>query len=397
MQMPGLAAKPKDAARIAELLCEIGAERIELFHYQEPDKRAAKLILGKKLNCRVAGWCRANKKDIDSAIDSGFEEVGISHPVSNIHLQAKWPDKTKDELLESLVDVVEYAAKVHGLRTFVHGEDGTRADWVFEKKLVNAVADAGAECYRACDTVGIGLPQLDAPSPIGIPAKIKALKKETNIKAVGIHAHDDLGNAMANTIAAVDAASGIWDKIYVNTTCLGIGERAGNAETEKVLLNLYLHYGVKKYEDKIQKLKQTTDFIAKVTGIKVPSNKAIVGKYCFTHESGIHTSAVLTDPWTYEPYPPQLVGNTRQLTVGKQSGKNIIKHKIIQFTDSYPSSENVAAVVEQVKRLYANGKQESLKDEEFKKILQKLRLLKEKPTINNQSDNGQEECLGIPA
>jgi methanogen homocitrate synthase len=202
---------------------------------------------------------------------------------------------------------------------------------------------------------------------------------------------------MANTIAAVDAASGIWDKIYVNTTCLGIGERAGNAETEKVLLNLYLHYGVKKYEDKIQKLKQTTDFIAKVTGIKVPSNKAIVGKYCFTHESGIHTSAVLTDPWTYEPYPPQLVGNTRQLTVGKQSGKNIIKHKIIQFTDSYPSSENVAAVVEQVKRLYANGKQESLKDEEFKKILQKLRLLKEKPTINNQSDNGQEECLGIPA
>jgi len=379
------------------LLCDIGAERIELFHYQEPDKSAAKLILGMKLNCRVAGWCRANKKDVDSAIDSGFGEVGISHPVSNIHLQAKWPDKTKDDLLANLVDVVEYAAKVHGLRTFVHGEDGTRADWAFEKKIVNAVADAGAECYRVCDTVGIGLPELDAPLPLGIPAKIVALKKETHIKAVGIHAHDDLGNAMANTIAAVRAASGVWDEIYLNTTCLGIGERAGNAETEKILLNLYLHYGVKKYEGKIQKLKQTTDFISQATGIMVPFNKAIVGKYSFTHESGIHTHAVLNNPWTYEPYPPELVGNTRHLTVGKQSGKSIIKHKIIQFTGSIPNSETVAAVVEQVKNIYANGKQESLKDEDFKKILQKLRLLPEKLAVGNEHDNGSEECLGIPA
>jgi isopropylmalate/homocitrate/citramalate synthase len=393
MQMPGLAAKPKDAAKIAQMLCDTGAERIELFHYQEPDKKAAKLILGMKLNCRVAGWCRTNKGDVDSAIDSGFEEVGISHPVSNIHLQAKWPSKNKDELLANLVDVVEYAAKTHGLRTFVHGEDGTRADWAFEKKLVNAVADAGAECYRVCDTVGVGLPELDAPLPFGIPAKIVALKKETRIKAVGIHAHDDLGNAIANTIAAVRAASGVWDKIYLNTTCLGIGERAGNAETEKILLNLYLHYGVKKYKGKIQKLKQTIDFISQATGINVPPNKAIVGKYSFTHESGIHTHAVLNNSWTYEPYPPELVGNARHLTIGKQSGKSIIKYKIIQLTGNYPNSETVATVVEYVKKIYADGKQESMKDEEFKKILQSLRLLPEKPIIENE----REQCLSIPA
>jgi Isopropylmalate/homocitrate/citramalate synthases len=93
MQMPGLAVKPKDAAKIAQHLCDIGAERIELFHYQEVDKKAAKLILKKKLPCRVAGWCRALKADVDSAIDSGFEEVGISHPVSYSHLEAKWPNK----------------------------------------------------------------------------------------------------------------------------------------------------------------------------------------------------------------------------------------------------------------------------------------------------------------
>ncbi len=394
MQMPGLAAKPKDAAQIAKLLSSVGAERIELFHYQDVDKKAAKLILKQKLDCRVAAWCRALKADIDSAVDLGFEEVGISHPVSYVHLAAKWPNKTSDELLVSLVDVVEYAAKTHGLRTFVHGEDGTRADWTFEKQLVNAVADVGAECYRVCDTVGIGLPELDAPLPVGIPAKIKALKKETRIKALEIHTHDDLGNAVANTIAAIRAASGLYEEIYVNTTYLGMGERAGNAETEKIILNLYLNYGVKKYEEKIDKLKETADFISKATGFTVPCNQAIVGKYGFTHESGIHTYGVLSDPWTYEPYPPELVGNTRNLTIGKQSGKSVIKHKIIEFTGIYPNGATVLAVMARVKAVYAAGRRKSLDEEEFKAILQDLCVLPKQPVLEDPTHS---ECyLNVP-
>jgi len=135
IQMPGLAVDPEDAARIVQLLSEIGVERVELFHYLKPDKKAAKIINSMDLDIRVAGWCRAVKEDIDSAIDCGFEEVGISHPVSYIHFKAKWPDKTPDQLLEKVVEVVEYAAKTHGLRTFVHGEDSTRADWNFEKEI----------------------------------------------------------------------------------------------------------------------------------------------------------------------------------------------------------------------------------------------------------------------
>jgi len=375
MQMPGLAARPKDAAKIAELLTDVGAERIELFHYQDVDKKAAKLILKKKLDCRVAAWCRTLKADVDSAVDLGFDEVGISHPVSYGHLKAKWPNKTSAELLGALVDVVEYAAKTYGLRTFVHGEDGTRAEWGFEKQLVNAVADAGAECYRVCDTVGIGLPELDAPLPVGIPAKIKALKKETRIKALEIHTHDDLGNAVANTIAAIRSASGLYEKIYINTTYLGIGERAGNAETEKIVLNLYLNYGVKKYEAKICKLKEAADYISRATGFDVPRNQAIVGKYGFTHESGIHTCGVLSNPWTYEPYPPELVGNSRSLTIGKQSGKNIIKHKLIQLTGVVPDDETVGAVLERVKAAYATGRRKSLDDTEFKRLLHEFCIL----------------------
>jgi isopropylmalate/homocitrate/citramalate synthase len=373
IQMPGLAVGPKDAAKLAQLLSEVGVERIEVFHYQKPDKKAVELIQKMNLDLRVAGWCRAVKQDIDSAVSCGFTEVGISHPVSDIHFKAKWPDKTRDQILADVAEVVEYAAKTHGLRTFVHGEDSTRADWDFEKRFINVVAKAGAECYRVCDTVGIGLSDSNAPLPNGIPAKVKAIKKETTIKNIEIHAHDDFGNAVENTMAAIREASGVWDRIYASTTFLGIGERAGNAETEKVILNLYLQYGVKKFEDKTEKLKHTADFIGKAAGYVVPPNKAIVGDYGFAHESGIHTHGVLNDPWTYEPYPPELVGNTRRLTIGKQSGKGIIEHKITEITGKTPSEQSLKTVVDEVKEIYANGRRASLKDEEFKKILQKLK------------------------
>jgi len=375
IQMPGLAVGPQDAAHIAKLLNEIGVERIEVFHYQEPDKQAAKLILNQKLDMRVAAWCRAVKEDIDSAVQLGFNEVGISHPVSDIHFQAKWPEKTREQILANLIDVTEYAAKTCGLRTFVHGEDSTRADWEFESKLINAIAEAGAECYRVCDTVGIGLPSVDAPLPSGIPAKVVAIKKETKIKAIEIHAHDDFGNAVGNTIAAIRAAQGIWEKIYASTTYLGIGERAGNAETEKVILNLYLHYGVRKFEGKTEKLKQTANYISNATGFHLPPNKAIIGDYGFAHESGIHTHGVLSNPWTYEPYPPELVGNKRRLTIGKQSGKGIIKHKITEITGTEPNDQNITTVVDTVKDIYANGRRASLNDDEFKKILQDLKII----------------------
>ncbi|MDR0797947.1 MAG: isopropylmalate synthase [Nitrososphaerota archaeon] len=375
IQMPGLAVGPKDAACIAKLLSEVGAERIELFHYQEPDKQAAKLILDQKLDMRVAGWCRAVQEDIDSAVKLGFNEVGISHPVSDIHFHAKWPEKNREQILTNLIDVTEYAAKTCGLRTFVHGEDSTRADWTFESKLINSIAEAGAECYRICDTVGVGLSDIDAPLPSGIPAKIVAIKKETKIKAIEIHAHDDFGNAVENTMAAIKAAQGIWDKIYVSTTCLGIGERAGNAETEKIILNLYLHYGVRKFEGKTEKLKQLADCISNATGFRVPFNKAIVGSYSFAHESGIHTHGVISNPWTYEPYPPELVGNQRRLTIGKQSGKGIIKHKMVEIIGTEPDDQIVTTIVDKVKAIYANGRRASLNDDEFLNILRELKVI----------------------
>ncbi len=375
IQMPGLAVSPEDAAEIARLLDEVGVERIELHHYQKTDKEAARLIQKMGLNARIAGWCRAVKEDIDDAIDCGFDEIGISHPVSYIHFRAKWPKKSSEELLNRVVEAVEYAAKDHGLRVFVHGEDSTRADWEFEKRFINAVADAGAECYRICDTVGVGLSDDGAPLPNGIPAKLRAIKRETRIRDIEIHAHDDFGNAVENTMAAVRAASGLWERIYLSTTVLGIGERAGNAETEKLIMNLYMHYGVKKFEGKTSKLTILAELVSRATGYVIPPNKAIVGAYAFAHESGIHTHGVLNNPATYEPYPPELVGNTRRLTIGKHSGKAIIRHKIIELTGREPSSETLMRVVQRVREIYELGRRASLKEEEFKRILHEVGLI----------------------
>ncbi|MCD6431924.1 2-isopropylmalate synthase, partial [Candidatus Bathyarchaeota archaeon] len=177
-----------------------------------------------------------------------------------------------------------------------------------------------------------------------------------------------------NTMAAVRAASGIWDRIYLSTTFLGIGERAGNAETEKIIMNLYMHHGVKKFEGKTSKLTPIAKFVSQATGYIIPPNKAIVGAYAFAHESGIHTQGVLKDSFTYEPYPPELVGNTRRLTIGKRSGKAIIRHKIVEITGKDPEVETLVKVVQKVKELYEHGRKASLKEGEFKRILREVGL-----------------------
>lgn len=379
IQMPGTATSPRHMRHIAYLLDAIGVERIEVHQYQKPDQEAIKLIQEMGLEARLASWCRAVQEDVDIALKLDIKEIGISHPVSEIHFKAKWPKTPADKLLSNVVDTVEYA-KSHGLIVFVHGEDSTRADWSFEKKFINAVADAGAEVYRICDTVGVGLSDPRASLPNGIRTKIKKIKEETKIKAIEIHAHDDLGNAVENTMATITAADGLFDNVYLSTTMLGMGERSGNAETEKVMMNLYLHYGVKKFEDGLFWLKEVADYVGHTTGVVIPPNKAIVGEYAFAHESGIHAQGVLSDPFTYEPYPPKLVGNIRRLTIGKQSGRAIIKHKAEELTGNKieRNDPRLNSLIQMIKDLYASGERKSsLKEEELKGLVLKVGLAKE--------------------
>lgn len=324
-QMAGLLnPRPEEYLKIALMLREIGVERLEVMIYTKLDKESVKLMRDNGLGPLLAAWCRANKADVDEAIRLDFEQVGISHPVSYIH-SAKWPNLTLEDLVNRVVEAVSYA-KDHGMTVFVHGEDSTRADWEFEKAFINAVAEAGASVYRICDTIGCGLSDPRAPLPRGIPEKVKRIKAETKIPYVEIHAHDDLGNAVENTMATIRAADGLYDKVYVSTTFLGLGDRAGNAETEKIIMNCYIHYDVRKWN--LKPLRELSVYIASALGYHLPINKAIVGDGAFAHESGIHLHGIAKLPLTYEAFPPELVGQRRSIVIGRRSGKHGIKLKL---------------------------------------------------------------------
>ena len=325
IQMAGLISpRPADACKIACLLRDIGVERLEVLMYTRSDKEAIRMMQDAGLGEMLAAWSRALKDDVDSALKLDFKQIGISHPVSYIHF-LKWANEPLWRLVSRVAETVEYA-KEHGLAVFVHGEDSTRADWEFEKGFVNAVAEAGASVYRICDTIGCGVSDPKAPLPQGIPAKVVRLKEETKIPYVEIHAHDDFGNAVENTLAAIRAASGLYDKVYASTTFLGIGERSGNAETEKVIMSCYIQHGINKWN--LKPLRELARLMALSTNYHLPSNKAIVGEESFAHESGIHVHGVGFLPLMYEPVPPELVGQKRKIIVGKRSGRHGIKLKL---------------------------------------------------------------------
>jgi len=325
LQMAGLLnPRPEEYLKIALTLREIGVERLEVMIYTKSDKESVKLMQDHGLGPMLAAWCRANRDDINEAIRLDFSQVGISHPVSYIHF-SKWPDQPLENLINRVVEAVTYA-RDHGMRIFVHGEDSTRADWEFERAFINAVAEAGAEVYRICDTVGCGLSDPRAPLPRGIPEKVRRIKAETRIPYIEIHAHDDLGNAVENTMATIRAADGLYDRVYVSTTFLGLGDRAGNAETEKVIMNCYIHYDIRKWN--LKPLRELAVYIASSLGYHLPVNKAIVGDYAFAHESGIHLHGISKLPLTYELFPPELVGHRRSIVIGRRSGKHGIKLKL---------------------------------------------------------------------
>ncbi len=372
VQMAGIAGPhPSDACRIACLLRDIGVERLEVLTYTKSDQEAVKLMKNENLGEMLAAWSRAAKVDIDLALKLDFKQVGISHPVSYIHFE-KWANTPLEQLFARVTETVEYA-KQHGLKIFVHGEDSTRADWEFEKAFINAVADAGASVYRICDTVGCAVSDPRAPLPHGIPEKIKRIKKETKIPYVEIHAHDDLGNAVENTMAAIRATSGLYDKVYASTTFLGIGDRAGGAETEKTIMNCYIHHGINKWN--MSPMRELAAFIASSTNYPLPVNKAIVGDAAFAHESGIHVHGISTLPLTYEPFPPELVGHERTIVIGKRSGKHGVRLKLEEILkkDLDENDSKIANLVEIIKKKFVEGRRRyPIGEEEFKKLARKV-------------------------
>jgi citrate (Re)-synthase len=376
LQMPGIVMPIENRLKIFEYLHKIGIEKQEVFLYSKSDRTAAQAMLDLGYGFpEVIGWARANTGDIDLVLAAdGIKETGILMSVSNAHMRTKMGLASIAAARKKYLDALDYALN-HGLRIGAHLEDVTRADLEgFVYPLVREILDRDSECtIRLCDTIGFGLPFIDVGGPFGLPQMVTRLR-EMGARNIETHTHNDFGLGIAN------ALTGFWcGANWSNLTFLGIGERAGNAELETVLLFLVQRVeGMQKYD--LSCLVEFADYLEKHIGLHIPKNKAVVGKNIFAHESGIHTAGVLKDPFTYEPFPPDLVGGERKLMIGPTSGSEIVRAKIEEALRDLMKIEThigkddwrIRAIHAEIKRLYDEEQRKScISDREIRAYAEK--------------------------
>lgn len=341
-QTPGVSLTPENKLRIAKHLDQLGVDVIEagFAAVSEGEMKAIKLIAKEGLNAEICSCTRGVTGDIDAALKSDADSVHIVIPTSDLHLQHKLK-KTKEEVLKITEECVQYA-KDHGLIVELSAEDATRSDFDFLTKMFATGLSAGADRICPCDTVGILTPEKTYEF-------FSKLKENFPNASISTHCHDDLGMAVANSITALRAGAS-----QVHATINGLGERAGNAALEEVAVALKTLYGLE-VPVKTELLYGTSRLVARLTGVSVQPNKAIVGDNAFAHESGIHVHAVLAHPSTYEAVSPELVGVTRRLIAGKHAGTHGIK-AALDMMGLHPTDEQLKETFLRVKAIGDRGK-----------------------------------------
>ncbi|AAY80302.1 isopropylmalate synthase [Sulfolobus acidocaldarius] len=341
-QAPGIDLTVDQKIRVAKRLAELGVDVIEAGFPASSDGEfeATKKILSEIGDqVEVTGLSRSVKQDIDRTIDTGLSSIHIFIATSDIHLKYKLK-MTREEVLNRIYESVRYA-KDHGLIVEYSPEDATRSDEEFLLKAVKTAIDAGADRINIPDTVGV-------MHPFKFYDLISKIVKVTGDKIVSVHCHNDFGLATANSIAGVMAGAR-----QVHVTVNGIGERAGNASLEEVVMSLkkLLGYdvGVRTYL-----LYEVSRYVAELTGVPVPYFKAIVGENAFGHEAGIHVHGVIENPMTYEPISPEEVGNFRRIALGKHSGIHGLK-RLLEEQGIFLDDTQLREVLKEIKSLAEAG------------------------------------------
>lgn len=243
-------------------------------------------------------------------------------------------------MLEVTTSVVQHA-KDRGATAEVSLEDGSRTQLPYLKQVICRAIDAGADRVTPCDTVGTLTPEKSHEW-------YSDLRREFPGITLGVHTHNDFGLATATTLAAVAAGA-----THIHATVNGLGERAGNTSLEETAVALKLLYGIDTGLN-LEKITETSMLVSRVTGVHVQPNKAIVGENAFTHESGIHTHAILRDPNTYERIDPRLVGAARRIVSGKHAGSTGLSMSLEEM-GLKPGKDQFDLIYQRVKALGDQG------------------------------------------
>jgi isopropylmalate/homocitrate/citramalate synthase len=353
-QMAGVVFTKEDKIEIARKLDELGVHRIEAGFpaVSQEDERALKAIINEGLKAKVTALAVGIKEHIDKVIDCGAWGIDIAIPSGFPYLKYKL-EWSEEKAVNTALEMIDYA-KDHGLWVCFEPYDTTRARMGFLRRYLEKVTKEGhVDMIQVVDTVGCASPQ----AVRYLVTKVKEIVKDTPVE---IHCHNNLGLATANTLAAVEAGA---DAVYgcVN----GIGEGIGNVDIQEVALDLLLLYGMDTGL-KYHKFLETSRLVEKLSGVQMQQNKPIVGRTAFNHESGLVVSGVLKVPFAAETFSPDLVGQTRNIILGKKSGKPTVELKLKELGMT-ATEEQLEGILERVKNKSVE-KKAALTGDEFLKI-----------------------------
>ena len=355
-QSPGCSMDLREKVRMAEKLQKLGVDIIEAGFpiASDGDFAAVRAVASQCRDAKIAALCRTAEQDVRRAAEA---LAGAAHPrihtfcaTSDIHLKHKLK-KTRAEVIEmtraAVTQARNYAADVE-----FSAEDATRSDIDYLCEVLDVAVEAGASVLNVPDTVGYTTP----PEMAHLVQQVRERVVRDRDVTISVHCHNDLGLAVANSLAAIEAGAR-----QVECTINGIGERAGNASLEEIVMALHVRADRLPFETGIvtSELYPTSLLLSSIVGFDVQPNKAIVGRNAFAHEAGIHQHGVINNPLCYEIMTPESVGvPANSLVLGKHSGRHALSLRYVELGYHISSSELEAAyrrftdLADKKKRIY---------------------------------------------